>query len=226
MAVYMKRRIGILALQGSFIEHAHAIKSTGAEPVLVRLPEQLENIEGLIIPGGESTTIGKLLEKYNLFKRIKGLALEGLPVYGTCAGMILLAKTIEGGNKADPSANSPNESFSGVHNLGLMDITVRRNAFGRQLESFEEDLDIPVLGEAPFHGVFIRAPLIVRTGKKVRILAALKDKRIVAAEQGSILVTAFHPELTDDLRVHEYFLNKVLLKEYWFDHKQIKEYQK
>ncbi|MCD6122697.1 MAG: pyridoxal 5'-phosphate synthase glutaminase subunit PdxT [Spirochaetales bacterium] len=206
----MKQQIGILALQGSFIEHAHAVESIGAEPVLIRLPEQLDNIEGLIIPGGESTTIGKLLEEYNLLKKIKGLALEGIPVYGTCAGMILLARNVESGNEAPTGVDSPNVSSFGVYNLGLIDITVRRNAFGRQLESFEEDLDIPVLGEIPFHSVFIRAPLILRTGEKVRILAALKDKRIVAAEQGNILVTAFHPELTDDLRVHKYFLNKVL----------------
>ena len=206
----MKQQIGILALQGSFIEHAHAVESIGAEPVLIRLPEQLDNIEGLIIPGGESTTIGKLLEEYNLLKKIKELALEGMPVYGTCAGMILLAKNIEDGNRAVSDVNSPDTTFSEIHNLGLIDITVRRNAFGRQLESFEEDLDIPVLGEIPFHSVFIRAPLIVRTGEKVKILAVLSDKSVVAAEQGSILVTAFHPELTDDLRVHKYFLNKVL----------------
>lgn len=213
----MKQKIGILALQGSFIEHAHAVTRIGAEPVLVRLPEQLDSIKGLIIPGGESTTIGKLLKEYNLSEKIKRLALNGLPVYGTCAGMILLAK----------------KNFSDVHSLGLIDITVRRNAFGRQLDSFEEDLDIPVLGEAPFHGIFIRAPLIIETGNQVRILASLNDtyqeKRIVAAEQDNILVTAFHPELTDDLRVHKYFLNKILLKEYWFAynyHKQIEEYEK
>ena len=209
----MKQQIGILALQGSFIEHAHAVESIGAEPVLIRLPEQLDNIEGLIIPGGESTTIGKLLEEYNLLKKIKELALEGMPIYGTCAGMILLAKNIEDGNRAVSDVNSPDTTFSEIYNLGLIDITVRRNAFGRQLESFEEDLDIPVLGEIPFHSVFIRAPLIVRTGEKVKILAVLSDKSVVAAKQGSILVTAFHPELTEDLRVHRYFLNKLLLTE-------------
>ncbi len=209
MIAEMKKRqpIGILALQGSFLEHALAVEKTGAQAVLVRLPKDLEGVKGLIIPGGESTTISKLLDAYNLTDIIRNLALRGFPLYGTCAGMILLSKKIE----------NSNADLSRVNSLSLIDITIRRNAFGRQLESFEEELDMPVIGKRPFHAIFIRAPLILQVGSSVRILASLKDnsqhnlqgKQIVAVEQGAILVTAFHPELTDDLRIHRYFLEKV-----------------
>jgi 5'-phosphate synthase pdxT subunit len=162
--------------------------------VLVRLPAQLAGIEGLIIPGGESTTIGKLLVLSGLQEAIRDMILAGMPVYGTCAGMILLAKDI-GGNDQPL--------------LGVMDIRVRRNAFGRQRDSFEEGLSIPVLGEGAFRCIFIRAPLIEDARAGVKVLATLKDGRVIAAEQGRILVTAFHPELTDDPRMHGHFLRMI-----------------
>jgi pyridoxal 5'-phosphate synthase pdxT subunit len=161
--------------------------------VEVRLTDDLEGLDGLIIPGGESTTIGKLMAAYNLFEPIKRLAAEGKPVWGTCAGMIMLAQDIDGSDQP---------------RLGLMDIGVNRNAFGRQLDSFEADLPVQELGAEPFHAVFIRAPQLTRVGEGVHVLAELPDGRMVAAEQGRLLVTAFHPELTPDARFHEYFLNK------------------
>jgi 5'-phosphate synthase pdxT subunit len=184
-------RIGVLALQGSFAEHAEALRRLAAEPVLVRTPAQLEGIAGLIIPGGESTTIGKLLVLSGLLEAVRGRIAQGMPVYGTCAGMILLAKDI-GGNDQPL--------------LGVMDIRVRRNAFGRQRESFEETLPIPALGAGDFRCMFIRAPQIEETHGGVTVLAALPDGRPIAAEQGKILVSAFHPELTDDPRMHLHFL--------------------
>jgi len=187
-------QIGVLALQGSFAEHAESLRAAGASPVLVRLPEHLRGISGLIIPGGESTTIGKLLVRSGLLSPLRAAVNEGLPVYGTCAGMILLARDIGG-------LDQPL--------LGVMDITVKRNAFGRQLESFEEPLCVPSLGPEPFRGVFIRAPLIERTGPDVKVLANLGDGRVVAARQGKLLATAFHPELTSDGRVHRYFLHMI-----------------
>jgi 5'-phosphate synthase pdxT subunit len=182
--------IGILALQGSFAEHVDAIRRLGEEPREVRLPAHLEGIDGLIVPGGESTAIGKLLVLAGLLEPLRAAIGAGLPVYGTCAGMILLARDIGG-------LDQPL--------LGVMDIKVRRNAFGRQLESFEESLRIPLLGDEPFHGIFIRAPLIEETGRGVTDVARLADGRVVAARQGRLLVSAFHPELTDDLRMHRYF---------------------
>ncbi len=187
-------RVGVLALQGSFAEHAEALRGVGATPVLVRLPAHLEGIDGLIIPGGESTTIGKLLVNAELLEPLRRAVSRGLPVYGTCAGMILLARDI--GGRDQPL-------------LGVMDISVRRNAFGRQVDSFEESLSVPSLGDAPFRGVFIRAPLIEKTGPGVSVLAKLADGRVVAARQGRLLATAFHPELTDDSRVHRYFLDMI-----------------
>ena len=165
------------------------------EALPVRLPQELEKLDGLIIPGGESTSISRLMLDYNLTDEMKNLAQNGLPVFGTCAGMILLANEISDGEEVKP--------------LGLMKIRVRRNAFGRQRESFEADLSIPVLGEKPFPGVFIRAPFIEQTNSKVEILAKLDDDTIVAARQGKLLVSSFHPELTDDLRFHQYFLDIV-----------------
>jgi 5'-phosphate synthase pdxT subunit len=184
-------RIGVLALQGDFAEHIAALGRLGAEAVPVRLPDDLRGIGGMVIPGGESTTIGKLMGVYGLTDRLRGLIAAGMPVLGTCAGMITLAKGLSGMDQ---------------ETLAVMDIEVRRNAFGRQVDSFEADLDIPVLGPAPFHAVFIRAPVIERVGSGVEILAGLPDGTTVAARQGDLVVTAFHPELTPDLRFHEYFL--------------------
>jgi len=184
--------IGVLALQGAFIEHRKALERLGVDTREVRLPEHLEGLSGLIIPGGESTTIGKLAVTYGLIGPIRERAAAGWPVWGTCAGMILLARDI--GGLAQPL-------------IGLMDVVIRRNAFGRQVDSFETWLDVPELGEdAPFRAVFIRAPVIERVGPEVRVLARLSDGAIVAARQGNLLATAFHPELTDDLRFHRYFL--------------------
>lgn len=187
-------RIGVIAAQGAFLEHLSMLRRLGVEGLPVRLPQELENIDGLIIPGGESTVISRLMEEYRLSDEVRGLARRGMPVFGTCAGMIILANEISDGEKVAP--------------LGLMNIKVRRNAFGRQLDSFEADLDIPALGEKPFHGVFIRAPLIEQV-KSGEALASLGDGTIVAARQGQFLVSSFHPELTDDLRFHRYFLDIV-----------------
>jgi 5'-phosphate synthase pdxT subunit len=160
----------------------------------VRLPEHLERLDGLIIPGGESTTIGKVAKRWGLLDPLHAFAQSGRPVWGTCAGMILMAKEVVDGKPDQPL-------------LGLMDVTVHRNAFGRQVDSFEADLEIPALGEKPFHAIFIRAPFVERVGKEVEVLAQLEDGTAVAAQQGNLLVTAFHPELTDDDRFHRYFLS-------------------
>lgn len=186
-------KIGVLALQGAFREHIEALRSLGVDTVEVRLPEQLEGLDGLIIPGGESTAIGKLAVKYGLQEAITRFAKEGKPIYGTCAGMIMLSNNV---GRDQPL-------------LGLMDIKVERNAFGRQLDSFETDLAIPALGEKPFPAVFIRAPRIESVGEGVEILSRLDNNTPVAARQGNMIVTAFHPELTDDLRWHRYFLSLV-----------------
>jgi 5'-phosphate synthase pdxT subunit len=187
-------KIGVLAAQGAFAEHIAALKRLDTEAVPVRLPGELEGVEGLIIPGGESTTISRLMSAYNLMKEITTLAGDGMPVFGTCAGMILMAKQISGNSTAS---------------LGLMNIRVKRNAFGRQVDSFETELQIPVLGKKVFPGVFIRAPKIENCANDVEVLARLADGTIVAARQGKLLVTAFHPELTADLRLHRYFLDIV-----------------
>ncbi len=193
------RRIGVLALQGSFIEHMALLERLGVEPPAVKLPRDLVGLDGLIIPGGESTTIGKLAAAYKLMNELKRLGEDGLPIWGTCAGMILLAREIEGSNQP---------------RLGLMDIAVERNAFGRQVESFEADLMIPALDVISseeekgkrFHAVFIRAPSIKRVGEGMEVLAALDEGVIVAVRQRNLLATAFHPELTEDTRFHRYFL--------------------
>ena len=185
-------RIGILALQGAFREHAQAFERLGAQPVEVRLPRQIEGLDGLVIPGGESTTISLLLDSYDLRQPIIDMAEQGLPIWGTCAGMIMLAKGLQDGR---------------VRSLGLMDIQVVRNAFGRQIDSFEVDLPIPVLGERPFRAVFIRAPIVSAVGEGVEVLARLPDGRIAATRQGKLLASAFHPELTSDLRFHRLFLD-------------------
>ena len=191
-------KIGVLASQGAFAEHIAMLRQLGVKTVPVRLPKELKGLDGLIIPGGESTSIGRLVLAYDLVDRIKDLARDGLPVFGTCAGMILLAK------KNSDAYPEP---------LELMDMTVRRNAFGRQKESFETELLIPVLGEKPFPGVFIRAPLIEQVNGKVEVLARLADGAPVAARQNNLLASAFHPELTDDLRFHQYFLDIVAGKQ-------------
>jgi 5'-phosphate synthase pdxT subunit len=194
----MLKKIGVLALQGAFIEHVQMIHALGVEAAEVRLPEHLEQIDGLIIPGGESTTMGKLADAYRLIEPIRSMAHAGTPIWGTCAGMILLA--------TDVGAEQPI--------LGLMDIVVSRNAFGRQVDSFETDITVPALdavstdverGRA-FRAIFIRAPYIqsMRTG--VKEIGRLPNGPVVAARQGNLLVTAFHPELGDDTRFHRYFL--------------------
>jgi len=190
-------KIGVLASQGAFAEHIAILNKLGVEAVAVRLPEDLEGIDGLIIPGGESTTISKLMLAYKLSDEIRNRAKKGLPIWGTCAGMIMLADKIPD---------------STVEPLGLMKIGVRRNAFGRQKESFETELSIPALGKKPFPAVFIRAPAIEQSNGEVEVLARLDDGTIVAARQGRLLASAFHPELTDDLRFHRYFLDIVAEK--------------
>lgn len=186
--------IGVLALQGDFAEHLAMLTRLGVQAREVRLPEDLAGLDGLIIPGGESTTIGKLAEDFGLMEPIRKFG-KSKAIYGTCAGAIFLSK--------DARREQPL--------LGLMDITVERNAFGRQVESFEADLDVPALKgldnkETPVHAVFIRAPLIEKVSGAAKSLAALPDGRIVAAQEGKLLATAFHPELTGDDRFHRYFL--------------------
>lgn len=191
-------KIGILALQGDFAEHSAVLERLGVDSRQVRLPEHLNGLDGLIIPGGESTTIGKLAEAYDLIQPIRDFA-DQHAIWGTCAGAILLSK--------DARRQQPL--------LELMDITVERNAFGRQVASFEIDLEVPVLrgldaqNNGPFHAVFIRAPLIESVHGSAQALATLPDGRIVAAQQGNLLATAFHPELTPDNRFHVYFLSLV-----------------
>jgi len=187
-------KIGVLASQGAFAEHIAALRQLGAEAVPVRVPRELEGLDGLIIPGGESTSISKLMLSDDLADKIKNQVYNGMPVFGTCAGMILLANDV-----AD----------SGVPSLELLNVKVKRNAFGRQKDSFETTLDIPVLGYKPFPAVFIRAPLIEQVNNGVKVLARLADSTIVAVRQGNILASAFHPELTDDHRFHRYFLDIV-----------------
>jgi len=192
-------KLGVLALQGDVAEHAAMVQSLGVEVSLVKLPQHLDGLDGLIIPGGESTTIGKLIVAYNLQDELRERALGGFPIWGTCAGMVLLARAI-----AEDTA---------LHDqplIGTMDIRVRRNGFGRQVDSFETDLAIPPLGERPFRAVFIRAPYVDAVGGGVCVLARLPEGPIVAARQGKLLASAFHPELTGDPRFHAYFLDMVL----------------
>lgn len=186
-------RIGVLALQGAFREHRVILEECGCEAIEVRKDEELQQVQGLIIPGGESTTIGKLMVDFNLLDKIHQRVTDGMPVFGTCAGLIVLAKDIAG--SAQPR-------------LGLMEITAKRNAFGRQIASFEADLKIPALGQDPYKAVFIRAPFIEKAGENVKILAKFEDK-VVLARQDNILAAAFHPELTKDTRIHQYFIDMV-----------------
>lgn len=188
----MTLTIGVLALQGAFAEHIAMLRRLGVDARPVRLPEELDGLDGIVLPGGESTAIGKLMETYGLTAPLRQRIGAGLPVYGTCAGLILLADTVEDGTAGQPL-------------LGGMDIVARRNAFGRQLASCEQDIAVPDLGDAPFPAVFIRAPAITRIGPDVHALAHVADGTIVAAQQGKRLATAFHPELSGDTRLHAYF---------------------
>jgi 5'-phosphate synthase pdxT subunit len=194
-----RKKIGILSLHGAFIEHMASLQKLGVEGLAIRLPRDFENLDGLIIPGGESTVISQLMQSYGLMRMIRELARDGFPIFGTCAGMILLAKSA---------------LDLDIETIGAMDIEVKRNAFGRQVDSFETSLVIPALGEAPFPAVFIRAPIIVETVPGVEILASLPDGTPVAARQGNLLAAAFHPELTPDLRFHVYFLDIVARRAY------------
>ena len=187
-------KVGVLALQGDFREHARALDDAGATAVVVKTPEQLAGVDALVMPGGESTTIGKLLDRFELLEPLRERATGGMPLYGTCAGLILMAKDIEGPQDAP-------------HRLGLMDVAVRRNAYGRQVDSFETDLDVKGLDE-PYRAVFIRAPAVERAGDGVEVLAAVDDKPVLV-RQGSMLASTFHPEMTGDNRVHAMFVGMV-----------------
>ena len=183
-------RIGVLAIQGDFLEHKHVLARLGVDAPEIRLPSELDGLDGLIIPGGESTTIVQLIDIYGFRPTLAGRVREGLPVWGTCAGMIVLADSLTD-RRPEP--------------LHLMNIEVSRNAFGSQVDSFEADLDIEHVDGPPFRGVFIRAPVVNRAGEGVQVLAQLDDGRPVAVRQDAILATAFHPELTNDDRVHDLF---------------------
>lgn len=186
-------RIGVLALQGDFREHIQVLRRLGAEVNEVRLPQHLAGLDGLILPGGESTTVGKLAMEYQLLEPLRELAASGVPLWGTCAGLILLARDV---GREQPL-------------VGALNVQVNRNAFGRQVDSFEAELKVPVLTEPerPFRAVFIRAPLVTYVGPGVNVLARLDDTNgVVAVQQGHVLGTAFHPELTNDDRFHRYFL--------------------
>lgn len=189
-------RVGVLALQGDFREHLAVLRELGADAVPVRRPAELASVSGLVIPGGESTVMDKLSRAFGLREPLLDAIAGGLPVYGTCAGLIMLADRVL-------------DTIDGQQTLGGLDVTVRRNAFGSQLDSFETDLAMPVLGEAPVHAVFIRAPVVESLGPKATALGSLEDGRVVAVEQGSLLGTSFHPEVTGDYRFHDYFLSKV-----------------
>jgi 5'-phosphate synthase pdxT subunit len=185
--------IGVLALQGDFREHCEVLERLRVAAHEVRLPKDLNGLDGLIIPGGESTAIVRLMRTSSLLEPLRKLAADGFPMWGTCAGMILLAKRLD---------------TTGIPALEAMDIAVRRNAFGRQVDSFEADLRVPALGDPPFHAIFIRAPVIEGVGAGVEVLARLTDGTAVAARQGRLLATAFHPELTPDDRFHRFFIEQ------------------
>jgi pyridoxal 5'-phosphate synthase pdxT subunit len=188
-------RVGVLALQGAFREHIVALEALGVTAVAVRLPEQLEGCAGLVIPGGESTAIGKLMETYGFYEPIRQRHADGMAIWGTCAGAILLARCVL-------------DALPGQRALELMDMTIRRNAYGRQVESFESELDVAGIEGGPFTGVFIRAPWIESVGEGVEVLAR-HGERIAAAREGRLLATTFHPELTGDVRIHRLFVEKV-----------------
>ena len=180
-------KIGVLAVQGAFAEHINLLRQLGVDAVPVRLPKDLVGISGLILPGGESTTMRKLIDEWGLRQPILDLINKGAPVFGTCAGMILLSKEITDGDEPV---------------FPLLDISVKRNAFGRQLDSFESELEVPVLGDRKVHAVFIRAPIVERVGPDVDVLAQLDDGRVVAVKKGQVIATAFHPELAGETRFH------------------------
>jgi pyridoxal 5'-phosphate synthase pdxT subunit len=186
-ATSRRPRIGVVAVQGAVREHVAAIRAVGAEPVEVRLPRDLVALEAIVLPGGESTTMRRLIDEYGLREPIAALARSGAPVLGTCAGMILLAERL---------ADAEEPVFA------LLDIEVRRNGYGRQLDSFEAELDLPAIGDEPLHGVFIRAPIVTDVGPRAEVLARDPHGRPVAVRQGRVLATAFHPELTGDRRLH------------------------
>ncbi len=186
-------KIGVLAVQGAFREHARKLRELGCETVLVKLAEHLKGLDGLVFPGGESTSMGRLMREYDLINPIRDMAENGVPMFGTCAGMIIMANRISGGEEP---------------HLGIMDVEVNRNSFGRQVDSFETDLEMPAVGQDPFPAVFIRAPHIREIGKETDILAKYED-RMVAVQQGNLLATSFHPELTEDNRIHKYFLDMI-----------------
>ena len=189
-------RVGVLALQGDFREHAHVLTRLGAQVSLVRRPEELLAVDGLVIPGGESSVMDKLARAFGLQAPLKAAIAAGMPVYGTCAGLIMLADTVL-------------DAIAGQQSLGGLDVVVRRNAFGSQNQSFETDLEIPELGDPPVHAVFIRGPVVESVGPAARALASLSDGRVVAVEQGNLLGTSFHPEINGEHRFHEYFLRRV-----------------
>ncbi|ERK70573.1 pyridoxal 5'-phosphate synthase, glutaminase subunit Pdx2 [Leifsonia aquatica ATCC 14665] len=189
-------RVGVLALQGDFREHIAVLRGLGADAVPVRRPEEVAAIDGLVIPGGESSVMDKLSRAFGLAEPLREAIADGLPVYGTCAGLIMLADTIVDG-------------IAGQQSLGGLDVAVRRNAFGSQVDSFETDLDIPAIGGEPMHAVFIRAPIVEAVGERATALARVDDGRVVAVQQGNLLGTSFHPEITGDTRFHEYFLRTV-----------------
>jgi 5'-phosphate synthase pdxT subunit len=188
--------IGVLALQGDFREHAAALRSLGAEVEFVRRPEELDRVSGLVIPGGESSVMDKLSRTFGMAEPLKRAVQDGLPVFGTCAGLIMLADSILDG-------------ISGQQSIGGLDIEVRRNAFGSQTASFETDLDVPAIGDPPVHAVFIRAPVVETLGPRATALATVADGRCVAVQQGNLLGTSFHPEMTGEYRFHELFLRTV-----------------
>ena len=187
-------RVGVLAIQGDFLEHRQVLERIGVDAPEIRLPHQLDDVDGLIIPGGESTTIVQLIDIYGFRKTLKAKSEAGMPIWGTCAGMIVIASSLSD-HRPEP--------------LGLMSIDVSRNAFGRQRDSFEQDLTVEELEGPPFHGVFIRAPAVKKVGEGVRVMASLDDGRPVAVRQDRLFATAFHPELTDDTRIHEMFVRIV-----------------
>ena len=197
--------VGVLALQGDVREHLRVLERVGARPLGVRRPEELARCDALVLPGGESTTIARLARRFGLFAPLRQLVRDGLPVLGTCAGMVLLADRVLDGTP---------EQASGAETLGGLDVTVRRNAFGRQVASFEGPVPFPVLGEPDVHGVFIRAPWVEDAGPGVEVLARLTTGpavgRIVAVRHGAVLATSFHPEVGDDDRVHRHFVDKIV----------------
>ena len=193
--------VGVLALQGDVREHLAVLRGLGASAIPVRRPAELADVAGLVIPGGESSVMDKLVRGFGMQQPLRERIGAGMPVYGTCAGLIMLADTVL-------------DAIDGQESLGGFDLDVRRNAFGSQLESFETDLDIPELGDPPVHAVFIRAPVVERVGPRARVLSALPDGRVVAVEQGPLLGTSFHPEMNGETRFHARFLQHVLASEH------------